>query len=246
MKISKSLVKSFLGGVVSFGILVNAAHASPLRKPVAHESADREPAASTRTSTTTSSTTTTTTQKNYPVPQYTTPAYSQPTRSSLSRSEEQPFFGGFEVGAQYPSVMGLMGQGFKGGIGFHSAFNFNVLGDLRTALYVGYQNMPLRVDATTSFRVIPILAQIGFEGKTTFDWLYTSFDLGIGGALGWLNIPGATDFSPSGYFAAQIQPGFEVVITDAVSFVFHMPVLYLFGKRTMGYLAYDGGVKINL
>lgn len=190
---------------------------------------------------------------NVPPPRPTYSDGSQPSDSSRpnyadasASGSNEDLFQGVEAGVRWPAVLGLKGQNFNPGLGFHAGFELYRFLDenVRHSITVGYQNLNLKADPNSSFRIVPIVFFTGIEGKSPIG-ITTTFDLGVGGAAGWINVPNAVAFQVRGYFVGVIQPGFELNLTDGFDFFVRTPITYLIASRSMGYLSYDAGLKIH-
>ena len=176
---------------------------------------------------------------SYPVPQGSNHS------KAKSDSNSTPIISAVEVGFELPVILGQMSQNFNPSFGMHGSVYFHFFDEFRNGIYFGYQNFPVRADTTSAFRIMPILAQIGVEGKTGLDWLKPTFDLGVGGAFGWLNTLNSASIHVNGYFAFQFQPGLEFQVYDQFVITTHVPILYIVGTKVLPYLAYDAGLKFN-
>jgi hypothetical protein len=110
-------------------------------------------------------------------------------------------------------------------------------------LSVGYASFTLQSDTASSFRVIPFIAGVGLPGKIT-DGLTTEIGVGMGGAISYLNAPGATSYRAFGYFMAQLRATVEYEIASGFSVFFRLPVNFVVGRTSMTYLAYSAGAAI--
>ncbi len=164
-------------------------------------------------------------------------------KSAKAEQDWSSYLGAVEVGGQYPMLLGLMSQELFPSYGFHVAVQLNLLRQFKTGLFVGFQNFTVPGDNTASFQLMPVLLKCGVEGQTGVEWIHSVTNVGVGMAFGWLNTQASASWHVNAYFSAQVEPGLEFLISDQFRFVAHIPVTYIVGSTSMGYLGYDGGLK---
>jgi hypothetical protein len=153
-----------------------------------------------------------------------------------------------EVTGQYSNAVGSQGQNFKPSLGFNASLYVDRLIDPAIANFVsvGFNSFTLKTDDTTKFRVFPILAGLEFQGKVFSD-LTSTFAVAIGGAAAYITATGAgANMNVTGYFAAQIKAGLQLMVSDGFSIVGRAPINFLVGKSSLTYLSYELGVQFKL
>jgi hypothetical protein len=151
-----------------------------------------------------------------------------------------------DAAVEYPVAAGSIAQNFTSNVGLSGTLHLDPLVTpwLSNYLSVGYASFTLQSDSNSSFRVIPIIAGVGLPGKIT-DGLTTEIGAGVGGAISYLNAPGATSYRAYGYFMAQLRATVEYEIASGFSVFFRLPVNFVVGKTSLTYLAYTAGVAIH-
>ncbi|MBU6153201.1 MAG: hypothetical protein KGP28_02760 [Bdellovibrionales bacterium] len=158
--------------------------------------------------------------------------------SSLSEAAS-----GIKAAVEYPVAVGTSAQNFNSNLGFSAELDLDgwLAPWMRNYLSVGYASFSLRSDPLSSFRLIPVMVGIGLPGKVTDD-LWTVMDLGLGGAFGYINAPGAVSYRAYGYFMMQVRGGIEYDFGSGFSAFARIPVNFILGVNRMTYLAYSGGL----
>ncbi len=152
-----------------------------------------------------------------------------------------------EGSIDYPVGVGAAAQNFNPNLGFTGKVYLNPLFDpaIRNYVSVAYQNLSLKTEANSSFRIFPILAGLEFQGKVT-DKIHTTLGGGIGFATAYLNSRSATLFRTYGYFSAQLHGGIEYDLGSGFSTFFRLPVTYMVSSATISYLTYTFGANYAL
>ncbi len=152
-----------------------------------------------------------------------------------------------EANIKYPVGMGATASGYTSTIGFGASFYFEPLLDPAVPNYlsIAYQSYRIRADATSSLRLIPVIATIELNGKVFSDFNST-FALGVGGAAGYVSVLSQTSYNWSMYFVTQIKPGFDWVLSEGISVVGHTPVTMFIARSFMASMDFDLGVKFKL
>ena len=145
-----------------------------------------------------------------------------------------------------PSVMGIYGQSFNASPGANLGFYLPPLfhPSLHNFVSAGYQSFPVKTNTTQSFRLFPMLLGFEVRGKV-FDDLLTTFALGTGMSLGYLNVPGSAQNRVQPYFTVQIKPGIQWDVSELISIYARTPIQWLLGSYSMNYLTYDLGIKFK-
>lgn len=152
-----------------------------------------------------------------------------------------------EANIKYPVAMGSIGQGFTPMLGFGASLYFAPLLDpaISNFISVAYDSYRIKADGVSSLKVIPILAMIELPGKVFKDFNST-LAAGAGIATGFISVPVQTSYTYSAWFALQIKPGFDWMLSDGFSIVGHTPVTMLISRKFMGSMDFDVGVKFKL
>jgi hypothetical protein len=152
-----------------------------------------------------------------------------------------------EANVKYPVGMGTTSSGYSSMVGFGASIYVSPMLDdsISNYLSVGYNSYRIRADGTSSLKIIPVLANIEFNGKATKD-LNTTLSVGAGFAAAFVSVTNQSIFNWSAYFAAQIKPGFEYSIADGITIVGHTPVTAFFSRAFLSSMDFDMGVKFKL
>jgi hypothetical protein len=152
-----------------------------------------------------------------------------------------------EANIKYPVPMGSIGQGFSPMIGFGASLYFAPLLDpaISNFISVAYDSYRIKADGLSSMKVIPVLAMIELPGKVFKDFNST-LAAGAGFATGFVSVPVQTSYTYSAWFALQIKPGFDWMVSDGFSIVGHTPVTMLISRKFMSSMDFDVGVKFKL
>jgi hypothetical protein len=176
-------------------------------------------------------------------------AVKQDAAPKSSSAQQEEALTGVELGAQWPAVFGKSGQNFNSQIGFNGKIYLGRFFDERLDhfIHVGFQMLQPVTQTDATFNLVPILAGLALRGNTGIEGLTTSFGIGVGGALGWINIPNAAanSFRVSGYFSAMAEPGIELAIAEGFAMVARMPVTFIIGQRQLGFVAFSGGLRYD-
>jgi hypothetical protein len=147
---------------------------------------------------------------------------------------------------EYPVAVGTMAQNFSSNFGFSGDLYVPSLIAPWVSNYVSvsYTSFSLRSDTSSSFRLIPFVVGLGLPGKVTNE-ITTDFGLGIGGAIGYINAPGATSYRSYGYFMAQVRGGVEYDFGSGFSAYVRVPINFLISSNRMTYIAYAVGAAFR-
>lgn len=156
-------------------------------------------------------------------------------------------FEGIEANLKYPVGMGASTSGYSSTIGFGASFYMKpVLNDsIPNYISIGYQSYKIRADGTSQLHLIPVVATLEMTGKVFKDFQST-LGVGAGAAAAFVGVNGQTSFNWSGYFVAQIKPGFQWVMSEGLDLVGHAPVSLFFSRAFMSSMDFDLGVKFSL
>ena len=152
-----------------------------------------------------------------------------------------------EANVKYPVGMGTTSSGYSSMVGFGASAYVAPMIDpsIPNYLSVGYNSYRIRADGTSSLKVIPILANIEFSGKAAKDFS-TTLSVGAGFAAAFVSVTNQSVYNWSAYFAAQIKPGFDYLVSDGISIVGHTPVSMFFSRAFLSSMDFDLGVKFKL
>jgi hypothetical protein len=152
-----------------------------------------------------------------------------------------------EGSVDYPVGVGAAAQNFNPNLGFTGKIYLNPMFDpsIRNYVSVAYQNLSLKTEANSSFRIFPVLAGLEFQGKVS-DKIHTTLGGGIGFATAYLNSRSATLFRTYGYFSAQLHAGVEYDLGSGVSTFFRLPITYMVSSASISYLTYTFGANYAL
>jgi hypothetical protein len=152
-----------------------------------------------------------------------------------------------EASVDYPVGVGTSAQNFNPNLGFTGKLYLAPKIDpaIKNYLSFSYQNLSLKTESNSSFRVFPILAGLEMDGKV-FEGFHATFGGGIGLAMAYLNSRSATLFRNYGYFAAQLHGGLEYDVAPGFSAFFRLPITYMVSSATMSFLTYSVGANYEL
>lgn len=155
-------------------------------------------------------------------------------------------FEGTEVNVQWPLVAGQAGQNFSSNLGVDAEIYFDRILDPSVANFIsiGYNSLTLNADATSSFRMIPLIAGIELQGKV-WDGFYSTFGLGAGVSVAYISGTSTTTYAYTEYFIGQVKPGFEWDLGSGFAFIGRAPINFLVGKAEMTYMDFEAGIKIK-
>lgn len=152
-----------------------------------------------------------------------------------------------EGSVDYPVGVGAAAQNFNPNLGFTGKLYLNPVFDpsIRNYVSLAYQNLSLKTEANSSFRIFPVIAGLEFQGKVS-EKVRTTLGGGIGFATAYLNSRSATLFRTYGYFSAQLHGGIEYDVGGGFSTFFRLPVTYMVSSATISYLTYTFGANYAL